>query len=117
MRIRQVPPTEEPAESVAKKRQCYRRHRSKERDECATREPERAWTTGGRREGDTDDRSGKRELHCVFYLKMTVDERDITKSIAALEATSWRLRETIRVRELAATHGLGQMRRLRMFEE
>ena len=36
MRVRQVPPAEEPAESAAKKRQCYRRHRSKERDECAT---------------------------------------------------------------------------------
>ena len=24
-------------------RQCYRRHRSKEREECAAREPERAW--------------------------------------------------------------------------
>ena len=30
-------------------RQCYRRHRSKERDECATREPKRAWITGGPR--------------------------------------------------------------------
>ena len=35
--VRQVPPAEEPAESAAKKRQCYRRHRSKERNECATR--------------------------------------------------------------------------------
>ena len=37
MLVRQVPLAEEPAESAAKKRQCYRRHRSKERDECATR--------------------------------------------------------------------------------
>ena len=35
--VRQVPPAEEPAESVAKKRQCDKSHRSKERDECATR--------------------------------------------------------------------------------
>ena len=33
------------------------------------------------------------------------------------ETTSWRLRETIRVRELAATHRLGQIRRLLMLEE
>ena len=45
----------------------------------------------------------------------TVDERDITKMIAEVEVTSWRLRETIRVRELAAT--LGQMRRLLMLVE
>ena len=32
-----------------------------------------------------------------------VDERDITKVIVEVEATTWRLRETIRVRELAAT--------------
>ena len=48
----------------------------------------------------------------------TVDERDITKMFAEeVEATSWRLRETIRVRELAATHRLGRMRRLLMLEE
>ena len=136
MLVRSVPPAEEPAESATKKRQCYRRHWLKERDECATRtsitrgwpgreydpslkdsgaeiwrcfwrstvkltvptrtiesaakesasaektpiggrsiaraaiakEPEGAWTTGGRREGDADYRSGKHELHCVFYL-------------------------------------------------
>ena len=48
---------------------------------------------------------------------MTVDELDITNMIAEVEATSWRLRETVRVRELAATHRLGQMRRLLMLEE
>ena len=68
VRVRQVPPAEEPAESASKKRQCYRRHRAKERDECATREPKRAWTTESRREGDVEYRSGKRELHCVFYV-------------------------------------------------
>ena len=35
--VRQVPPAEEPAKSAAKKRQCDRSHRSKERYECATR--------------------------------------------------------------------------------
>ena len=48
---------------------------------------------------------------------MTVDEHDFAKMIAEVEATSWRLRETIRVEELAATHSLAQMRRLLMLEE
>ena len=48
---------------------------------------------------------------------MAVDEHDITNMVAEVEATSWRLRETIRVSELAATHRLGQMRRLLMLEE
>ena len=43
---------------------------------------------------------------------MPVDE-----IIAEVEATSWRLRKTKRVRELAATHQLGQMHHLRMLEE
>ena len=34
-----------------------------------------------------------------------------------IESTCWRLRECIRVRELAATHRLERMRRLRMLEE
>ena len=51
------------------------------------------------------------------FEKMSVDERDLTNIIAEVEATSWRLRKTIRVRELAATHRLGQMHRLRMLEE
>ena len=41
------------------------------------------------------------------FEKMSVDEYDIRNIIAEVEATSWRLRETIRVRELAATHRLG----------
>ena len=48
---------------------------------------------------------------------MTVDERDIANMIAEVNTTSWRLRETIQVRELAATHRLGQMHRLLMLEE
>ena len=48
---------------------------------------------------------------------MTVKEHDFAKIIAEVEATNWRLGETIRVRELAATHRLGQMRRLLMHEK
>ena len=54
-------------------RQC-RRHWSNEREECAAREPERAWIcleiVGG-------SRSGERE-HSVFYLifEMTAEERN-----------------------------------------
>lgn len=48
---------------------------------------------------------------------MTIDEREIAKMIAEVEAMSWRLRDTIRVRELAATHRLGKMRRLPMLKE
>ena len=48
---------------------------------------------------------------------MTVDERVIAKMIAEVETTSWHLRETVRVRELAATHRLEQMRRLWMLEK
>ena len=39
------------------------------------------------------------------------------KNIAEVQATIWHLCECIRVRELAATRRLGQMRRLRMLEE
>ena len=35
--VRPKPPAKEPAESAAKKHKCDRSHRSKERDECATR--------------------------------------------------------------------------------
>ena len=48
---------------------------------------------------------------------MTVKEHDFAKMIAEVEETSWHIRETIRGRELAATHRLGQMRRLLMLEE
>ena len=45
-------------------------------------------------------------------------ERDVRNVIAEVEAIiRWRLRECIRVRELAATHRLGRMRRLRRLEE
>ena len=49
---------------------------------------------------------------------MTIDECVFAKVIAEeVEATSWHLREMIRVRELAATHRLGQIRCLLMLEE
>ena len=47
---------------------------------------------------------------------MTVNEHGFAK-IEDVAATIWRIRETIRVGELVATHGLGQMRRLLMHEE
>ena len=63
--------------------------------------------------------TGGRELHCVFHLilEMPIEKSDVRKIIAELQATSWCLRECIRVRELAATHRLGQMRRLQMLEK
>ena len=48
--------------------------------------------------------------------KMSIDESDVRKIISEVQATSWRLRKCIMVRELAATHRLGQMCRLRMLE-
>ena len=48
---------------------------------------------------------------------MTVKERDFIRMSEDVGATIWRLQETIRVAELAATHRLGQMRRLLMHEE
>ena len=83
------------------------------------RESKGTWITGGCRERDADYRSGKRETTFFpVFKKMTVDVRDITKMIAEEgKATSWRLRESIRVRELAATHRLGQIRRFLMLEE
>ena len=47
---------------------------------------------------------------------MTAKEHDFAM-IADVEETIWRIRKTIRVRELAATHRLGQMSRLLMLEE
>ena len=48
---------------------------------------------------------------------MTVKERGFARMSEGVEATIWRLRETIRVAELAATHRPGQMRRLLMHEK
>ena len=41
--VRLVQPAEESTESAARRAPVYRRHRSKESEECAAREPERAW--------------------------------------------------------------------------
>ena len=49
--------------------------------------------------------------------KTSIEDHDVRKMIAELEAINWNLRERIRVRELAATHRLERMRRLRMLEE
>ena len=48
---------------------------------------------------------------------MPFEECDLRQMIAEEEATSWRLCECIRVRELATTKKLGRMRRLRMLEK
>ena len=48
---------------------------------------------------------------------MNVKGRDFARMSEDVEATIWRLRETIRVAELAATHRLGQIRRLLMHEK
>ena len=48
---------------------------------------------------------------------MTINDHDFAKMIAKIEAASSRLRETVRVSEVAATHRLGQMRRLLMLEQ
>ena len=88
--------------------------RRKERRECATRnlrEP-------GLREVAVEATRDQVNASCVFILKvMTVHECDGRNITAEVESTSRRLRETIRVRELAAMHRLGQMRRLLMLEE
>ena len=48
---------------------------------------------------------------------MLIEENDIRKITAEVEAISWHLRECIWVRDLAATHRPGQVRRLWMLEE
>ena len=47
---------------------------------------------------------------------MNVKGHDFARMSEDVEATIWRLRETIRVAKLAATHRLGQIRRLLMHE-
>ena len=55
----------------------------------------------------------------VSYLiiEMTVEERDFARMSEDLGTTIWRLRETVRVAKLAATHCLGQMHSLLMHEK
>ena len=68
--------------------------------------------------GDSKVKSGERASHSVFYLifKITLEERDFARMSEDLGTTIWRLRETVRVAKLAATHRLGQMRSLLMHE-
>ena len=47
---------------------------------------------------------------------MTIEERDVARMSDDLGTTIWRLRETVRVAKLAATHRLEQMRSLLMHE-
>ena len=47
----------------------------------------------------------------------TVEERDYARMSEDLGTTIWRLRETVRVAKLAATHRLGQIRSLLMHEK
>ena len=47
---------------------------------------------------------------------MTIEERDFARMSEDLGTTIWRLRETVRVAKLAATHRLEQMRSLLMHE-
>ena len=71
--------------------------------------------------GNADYRSGGREFETLRFLsdlkKSPIEERDARKMIAEVKATSWRLHECIRVRELAATHRVKRMRRFRMLVE
>ena len=48
---------------------------------------------------------------------MAIKERGFARMSEDVEAMIWRLRETVRVAELATTHRLGQMRRLVMREK
>ena len=96
--------------------QC-KRHRSKEREECAAREPKRAWIfleiVGDFKVSQVNASTA----FFIWFLKMTIKERGFVRMSEDVEATIWRLRETVRVTELAAMHRLGQMRRLLMHEK
>ena len=79
------------------------------------REPEGTWTTEARLEDGSLQRTvGQVDASYTAtfssdFEKMSIQESDVRKIIAEVQATSWRLRERIRVRELAAAHRLGQM--------
>ena len=53
----------------------------------------------------------------ICFFLMTVKERDFARISEDVGAMIWRIRQTIRVAELAATHRLRQMRRLLMHEK
>ena len=62
----------------------------------------------------------ERESHTPFlseFEKVPIEERDTRRMVVESAATSWNLHERIRVRELAASHRLEQIRRLQMLEE
>ena len=64
--------------------------------------------------------SDEQKLYFYLFLEEIISpnrEHDVRQMIAEVEATSWRLRECIRVRELATARRLGRMRRLRMLKE
>ena len=86
------------------------------------RELEGIWTTGDRHEdGSLQRTTGQvNASYTAFspdFKKMSIQESDVRTIIAEVEPTSWRLRECIRVTELAAMYRPGQMRRSRMLKE
>ena len=71
--------------------------------------------------GNADYRSGERAFQTlrffIWFKKQMSFKREVRKMIREIEATRWRLRECIWVRELAASQRLERMRRLRMLKE
>ena len=85
------------------------------------RKPEGIWTTGDHLEGDyrqwTIGQVNASYTAIVFIWFKKCLSRKSMSILAEVQATSWRLRECIQARELAATHRRGSMRRLRVLEE
>ena len=72
--------------------------------------------------GTADYRSGELEFETLRFLsdfknEMPIEERDIRKMNVEVKEISWRLRECIRVKKLAAMYRLERMRRVRMLED
>ena len=90
-RRRAPSPKTPPTESVAKERQCVRRHRSEERREIRYREG--IWTfleVDLSSEAATRRPTGERDFHTPFlseFDEMTSPEQDVRKMIAELRAT------------------------------
>ena len=63
------------------------------------REPGFYWRSSG-----TPGQVNASTAFFILFLKMTVKERGLARMSEDVEATIWRLRETIRAAELAATH-------------
>ena len=90
------------------------RYRSEERR--GSRYHQGTWTAGG----SPGQRAQVNKSYFYLFLNKTAfpnREHDARYMIKEVKATSWRLGNCILVRELAATHRLGRMRRLRMLEE